>query len=455
MPRVGSQAKVLFITPYHQGVSKFMESTMGVWGRRLSSQFPLGVALLAALTPREDFSVALVNEYWHEGVDYQDEAEIVALSFMTCNAPRAYEIADQFRSRGKLVVMGGMHVSACADEAAQHADVIFVGEGEETWPQFLQDFRAGRVQPVYRAPRPVPAELIPLPDRVIAKRNRKLSKISVIASRGCPYGCDFCSVTTFFGRQTRCRPVAQVMAEIREAMALEQDRVRFLAIKDDNIAINKEYAHELLENLIPLKVRWVGQSDLRSLNDPHLIRVMRQSGCMLLASGIESANACNVSRLKKTFDETDKIREVISLLHKNNIFFWGSYIVGFDDDTPESIDRIYQQAIYLGIDFLSIAVMTPFPGSVLYDQMLTENRIVEKRWEYFDIEHLVFEPKKISASLLNKHHVGALKRFYAGSEICKRMGQASLRILQSGRYVPLRYSLFFNLIAKTFLTKCY
>ncbi len=455
MPRIGSKARVLFITPYHQGLSKFMKSSMGALGRRLSSHYPLGVGLLAALTPRDEFSVSLVNEYWQERPDYRDEAEIVALSAMTCTAPRAYEIADQFRSRGKLVVLGGIHASACVDEAAQHADVVFVGEGEETWPQFLKDFRAGQVQPLYRAPRLVPPELIPIPDRVIAKRNRRLSKISIIASRGCPYGCDFCSVTSYFGRQVRCRPVPQVLAEIQEALALENDRVRLLAFKDDNIAINKEFTHELLENLIPLNVQWLAQSDLRSLDDPELIKIMRKSGCLLLATGIETVHPCHVSRFGKTFEEMEKMREVVSLLHKNNISVWGSYVIGFDEDTPESIDRMYQQAVYLGIDYFTIAILTPFPGSELYEKMLQDNRITNKKWEYYDFEHLVFEPKNIPPPVLEKLHADTLSRFYKGSEICKRIGKAVWRVFQSGRYVPLRYVFFFNLVGKTLLGKRY
>ncbi len=453
MSKTGSKAKILFVTPYSQGTSRFMASSLGLLGRRLSSHYPLGVGVLAALTPRADFSVKLVNEYWQERPDYQDDADIVALSFMTCNAPRAYDIADRFRARGKLVVMGGLHASACATEAAQHADAVFVGEAEETWPQFLQDFLTGRVQPLYRASRPVPPELIPIPDRTVTKRNRRLSKISLIASRGCPYGCDFCSVTSFFGRKVRCRPVPQVMAEIQEALALENHGVRLLAFKDDNIAVNKEYAHELLENLIPLNVRWLAQSDLRSLDDPELITVMRKSGCMMLAVGLETVHPCHMARFGKTFEDLDKMKEIISLLHKHNIYIWGSYIIGFDEDTPESIDKMYRQALYLGIDFFTIAILTPFPGSELYEKMRQDNRIINQQWQYYDFEHLVFEPRNITAPVLEKLHAETLGRFYQGSAICKRLGQAMWRVIQSGRYVPLRYVFFFNLVGKTLLAK--
>ncbi len=453
MSKTGSKAKILFVTPYNQAMSKFMESTLGTIGRRLSSHYPLGAGVLAALTPRDDFTVSLVNEYWQERPNYQDAPDIVALSFMTCNAPRAYEIADRFRDRGKMVVMGGLHASACPAEAAEHADVVFVGEAEETWPQFLRDFRAGRVKSVYRASRLVPPELIPIPDRLLAKRNRRLSKVSVIATRGCPYGCDFCSVTTFFGRQLRCRPVPQVMAEIEEALALENNRVRLLAFKDDNFAINKEFAHELLENLIPLNVQFMAASDLRSLDDPELIKTMRRAGCMLLAAGLESVHPCHVSRFGKTYEDPGKIKEVISLLHRNNIYLWGSYIVGFDEDTPESIDRMYQQAVDLGIDFFTIAILTPFPGSELYEKMLKENRIVNKNWEYYDFEHLVFEPRNFTPLALERLHADTMRRFYKGSEICKRIGQAMWRVFQSGRYAPLHFVFFFNLAGKILLNK--
>jgi len=451
MPRLDSKARILFVNPYYRGVSNFVEA--GFWGRRLYSSFPLGVGLLASLTPRDEFSVSLINEHWDERVDYQEEAEIVALSFMTCNTPRAYEIADQFRSRGKLVVMGGLHASACVAEAAQHADVIFVGEGEETWPQFLRDFRAGQVKPVYRAPRPVPPELIPCPDRVMAKRNRKLHKISVIASRGCPHGCDFCTLTTFFGRQVRCRPISHVIGEIQEAVALEGNQVKMLLFKDDNFIIDKEYTHELVEQLIPLKMTWAAQVDLKSLADRETVKLMKRSGCVLVAVGMESANPGTGSRFGKTFDDVEKMREVISFLHQNNIFIWGSYIFGFDEDTPDSFERIYHQAKYLDIDILSIGIYTPFPGSALYEKMNKENRIIEKRWEYYDLEHPVFEPKNLSPYLLKQRQSEILKRFYSKSEFFKRMGKVLFRVWQSGRVVPIHYYFIFNLMVRTILQK--
>lgn len=452
MPRTGSKAKILFITPYYRGVSNFVQA--GFWGRRLYSSFPLGVGLLAALTPRDEFSVSLVNEHWDERVDYQDEAEIVALSFMTCNAPRAYEIADRFRSRRKLVVMGGLHASACTAEAAEHADVVFVGEGEETWPQFLRDFGAGRVQPVYRAPRPVPPELIPFPDRIMARRNRKLSKISVMASRGCPYGCEFCTLTNFFGRQVRCRPVSQVMEEIQEAIALTGPQINMLVFKDDNFVVHKEYTQELLEQLLPLKMNWGAQVDLKSLADQETVRLMKRSGCVLLAVGLESAHPDTGSRFGKTFDEAGKMREVISILHQHNIFVWGSYIFGFDEDTPDSFEKIYQQAKYLDLDILTVGILTPFPGSALYDKMIKENRIMEKRWQYYDLEHPIIAPKNLPPYALKQFQKDILRRYYTRSAILQRMGQAVFRVIKSGRYVPLHYFFFFNLMARSILKKC-
>lgn len=445
--------KILFIVPALRGLSAYLEpqkTKSGLASYNLTF-YPLSVPVLAALTPERDFAMEYVNEYWMESIDYETEAEIVALSFVTASAPRAYEIADNFRRRGKLVVMGGMHVSYCQEEARHHADVIFVGEAEETWPQFLKDFLEGTVQPIYQAPRCVPPELIPIPNRWVAKRPRVPPSISIITSRGCPHGCDFCAVSSFFGKQVRVRPMESVMQEIHEAMALEGHQVRKMVFKDDNCVIDHNYAFSLLEKFIPLKVSWLGQTTLKSLNEPDLIKLMERSGCIMICIGLESAHQNHIVRFGKSYEDIKKVKEIISLLHRRNIMVMGSYMFGFDEDTPESFQKSVEQAKYLELDVLMLNVRTPFPGTAFYEQILREGRLTEKRWEYYDVEHLVFEPQRITSTDLYDNILRGLKHFYSLPEALGRIYRTGKRVIQSRGWRHFKYAAYFNLVGRSAL----
>ncbi len=445
------KVKVLFVLPQYQGVSEAMQ--MRRWAPRTFSFYPLSIPILGALTPEAYFTTEFINEYWGEQVDYERDADLVAISFLTPSAPRAYAVADRFRQRGKLVVMGGVHASVCPEEAAQHADVVIVGEGEATWPRFLADYLAGTVQPRYVASQPVPADSIPIPNRRLAQRPWKLSNISLMATRGCPFGCDFCAVSSFFGTRVRCRPLDLVIQELEEALALEAQQTRLVVFKDDNLAINRDYADTLFTRLMPLNIIWAAQANIRSLDDPELVKLMAASGGVLATVGLESVKPAHIDRYHKSYPEEAKVKEVISRLHRHNIFVWGSYMFGFDDDTPASLEATFQQAQSLGLDLATFNLLTPFPGTALYQRLVAEGRLVEKRWQYYDLEHSVYKPILMSQEDLIDHTHRIIQRFYSGQEIGRRLGKALWRWWESGRYVPLSYVTYFNLAARNIARK--
>ncbi len=449
--RRGGKAKILFILAQYRGVSDAMK--MRRWAPRTFSFYPLNIPILGALTPETSFTMEFINEYWGEQVDFHSDADLVAISFVTPSARRAYEVADKFRERGKPVVMGGVHASVCAEEAARHADVIIAGEAEETWPRFLEDFLAGAVKPRYDATRPVPPELIPLPNRGLAKRPWKLHNISMMATRGCPFGCDFCAVSNFFGKKVRCRPVDLVIQDLEAALALEEQQTRLVALKDDNLAFNRDYAGTLFERLIPLNLQWAGQTNIKSLDDPELVDLMAKSGAALITVGLESVKPANIARYHKSYEEAARVKEVIARLHRHNIFVWGSYMIGFDDDTPESLEATYRQAKYLNLDLATFNLLTPFPGTDLYHRLAAEGRLVEKRWEYYDVEHSVFKPLLMSQEELTRQAHQIIRRFYSGGEISHRMALSVWRMLKSRRLAPLSYIFFFNLAARAIARK--
>jgi radical SAM superfamily enzyme YgiQ (UPF0313 family) len=446
LPELSSKPKILFVLPQFRGVSDAMR--LRRWAPRTFSFYSLSIPQLAAVTPRRDFDLQFVNEYWNEPLDYDRDADLVAISFLTPSSRRAYEVADQFRRRGRLVVMGGVHASFAVAEARPHADVLLLGEGEEIWPQFLRDFLSGRWQSLYQAPRPVPPEAIPPPDRTIAQRAWKLSNISLMATRGCPFGCDFCAVSSFFGRRVRCRPVDQVIEEIKAAIALEENHTRILVFKDDNLAFDKPYIYELLEKLIPLKVRWAGQANVKSLDDPLLVDLLKRSGCALVTCGLESSRPRHIRRFGKSYPDFPRVREVVNRLHRQNIFVWGSYMFGFDDDTPATIRDTYQQALDLKLDLATFHIRTPFPGTALHRELLAEKRIFEPRWEYYDIEHSVFHPRRMSSRELTQLTHEVIRRFYSGAAISRRMLDTARRIITTRRWAPPLHILYFNLAVR-------
>ena len=441
----GEKAKILFVLPQYKGVSK--APLMRRWAPRTFSFYPMSVPILAALTPEDSFEFEFVNEYWGEQVDYDCEADLVAMSFLTPSTPRAYEVADKFRDRGKPVVMGGVHASLCVEEAAPHADAVIVGEAEETFPQFLQDFLDGTMKSRYDPSRPVPPDLIPIPDRGVAKRPWKLSNISMMATRGCPFGCDFCSVSRYFGKRIRCRPVDSVIEELDTALALEEQKTRLVVFKDDNLLIDRHYASDLLERLIPLNIRWAAQSNIKALDDPELIRLMVKSGGILATVGLESVKPDHVAQYRKSYEDPKRVKEVIDRLHSHNIFVWGSYMFGYDDDTPASIEATYEQAKYLELDLVTFNVLTPFPGTALHQRFASEGRLLEKGWEYYDVEHSVFKPRLMTQEELMRSTHRVVRRYYSGGDISRRMARTVRRSWESRRYVPLSYVLFFNLAA--------
>jgi radical SAM superfamily enzyme YgiQ (UPF0313 family) len=412
------------------------------------SLYPLSIPILAALVPRDKFDMELVNEFWDEEVDFDSDADIIALSFLTASASRAYEIADHFRARGKLIAMGGVHVYSRTEEALQHADVVFRGEGEEIWPRFLNDYLNGEVKKIYEAPRPVPPELIPIPDRSITRRSWKHPYISLMASRGCPYRCDFCAVSSYFGDKCRCRPVESVINEIKNALAMGDIKDRFLVFKDDNIAFHRDYAKELFKAMVPLKIKWAGQANTKTLDDSELVELMGKSGCILMTLGLESIKENHIAHYKKSYTDLEKVKKVISLMHKQNIYVLGSFMFGFDDDTPESIVETARVAKKMGIDLVTMTLRTPFPGTPFYQALEKENRLIEKRWECYDIEHPVFVPKLMSPTQLVESQWEAHRIFYSTVGITSRIIRSGLRGILTGRWISPTYVLYFNLAAR-------
>ena len=250
--------------------------------------FPkLGLPTIAANTP-PDVEVRIVDECV-EDIDFNVDVDLVGISVMTYLAPRAYEIAAKFRARGVKVVLGGIHVSMCPEEAKEHADSIVVGESEKTWPILVEDFRRGELKSLYEEKDLPKLENLPIPRRELFKPNSYWTTNCVQTSRGCPFACDFCTVTIFGGNQFRLRPIEQVIEEVKRL------KKGFVVFVDDNIAGNKAYAKQLFKALIPLKINWGSQASLTMARDPELLDLAAKSGCTALFIGVESISEENLA----------------------------------------------------------------------------------------------------------------------------------------------------------------
>lgn len=388
------------------------------------STYPsLGLALLAALTPPE-FNVKIINEEC-EKIDFDNPVDLVGISFLTPTAPRAYEIADAFRKKDITVVFGGVHASAMPEEAAEHADSVVIGEAENIWPKLLEDYKDGNLKKFYRSDGFVDLTNLPIPRRGLLNKKIYLSTNVVQASRGCPLGCEFCSIEKFFGEKTRFRPVEDVIEEIKG-----MDRQKFLLFTDDNLIINPSYLKKLLTALIPLKRKWLGEATWVIGHKPEILKLMRKSGCLGLFIGFESVRTQpNTKKTSIYSDMRDVYMQTIKNLHKNNMAVCGAFIFGFDNDELSSFDETLRFCLEADVDVAQFSSLIPFPGTPLIERLTEEGRIITRDWSKYTYEPpgKIFHPKNITCEELERNIGRIYRKFYSYKRLLPRLTRALFR----------------------------
>ncbi|MCX5905805.1 MAG: radical SAM protein, partial [Deltaproteobacteria bacterium] len=339
-------------------------------------------------------------------VDPNLEADLVGISAMTPTALPAYALADHFRSRGIKVVLGGIHPSTLPEESLEHCDAVVIGEGEGVWPQVLKDAGLDQLQRIYRNSTPVAMNDLPIPRWDLLPGKRYFIPRTVQVTRGCPMACSFCSVSSFFGQSFRSRPVPQVMEEIRRIPR------KLFVFADDNITGNPEQAKELFAAMIPLKKKWVAQCSMAVTDDAELLDLAAQSGCIGLLIGFESLSPEVLQDIGKRVNLKHKYEEVIRKIHARGIHIQGSFIFGFDGDTPEAIRATVQFAKDNRLTGVNYCHLTPFPGTKFFADLEKEGRIISRDWSKYDRQNIVFQPRNFSPETLQDHIFWAYRQTY-------------------------------------------
>jgi len=390
-------------------------------GAVIASLPSLAGATLAAVTPPDVqfdyYDVADIDRH-----EVMTDYDLVAFSTFTAMANECYALAARYRAAGIPVVLGGLHATLVAEEAERHFDAICVGEGERLWPLMLHDFRAGKLGPVYREPAGVVFDLAqsPLPRFDLFDIDR-YNRLTVQTSRGCPLDCEFCAASKFFGRY-RIKPVARVMAEIDTI--LDSWRTPFIEFADDNTFVHKRWSKEFLRELQKRNVRWFTETDVSVADDPELLDLIADSGCQQILVGLESPRAGSLDGIDRGNWKQKRLGDyerMIEEVQGRGITVNGCFILGLDSDTPDVFGEVADFVRKTGLLETQVTVLTPFPGTRLYDRLKAEGRLLEEEyWDRCTLFDVNFIPRHMSVDELESGMRWLFSELYSDAALARR-----------------------------------
>lgn len=386
--------KILFIDPKKRTPKrkKYMENNLfySFYSRYAAFRRPLAFSILAALTP-ENYEISVIQDEINK-IDFDEHYDLVALTTSTVLAYTAYEMADEFRNRGITVVIGGWHASALPEEAKQHADSVVIGEADEIWPQLLNDFENDKLKPFYRPTAPVKLENLP-PLKNVYPLERT---IGIHATRGCPNGCEFCSITNMkFRRYYRTRPVKDVIEEIKSSTT------KTFSFQDASITADHKYTKKLFEEMKPLNKNFSTMGNIHDLDDDELLKVASEAGCYTWIIGFESINQKSLGSINKIKNKVEDFSKIIKKVQDYGMAVEGSFIFGFDYDTIDVFDETDDFIRKNNLKMSYLDVLIPFPGTPLFERFEREGRILTKDWSKYDgHNNVVYQPKLMSPEIL-------------------------------------------------------
>lgn len=376
---------------------------------------PITLALLAAMVPPELGGDVTIYDESAEAIPLNLEADVIGITCITGTAARCYRFADYFRKRGIAVILGGVHPSLMPEEAMEHADSVIVGLGEDNFPRALRDFKAGALKRIYRQEACTHIRNRPLPRKDLLNNKKYITLNTVEAIRGCNLKCSFCAYPRAFGTTLYKRTVQDIVAEIRTLKG------KLVIFPDVNLISDKEFAKELFEAMIPLKKWWFGLTTTAIGADEELIRLFQKSGCKGLLLGFESVNQATQKNFHKGINKVNQYQEIMDLLHSHGIMVMGCFAFGSDEDEPDVFARTVEMCLEAKIDLPRFSVITPFPDTEFYNELESQGRITERDWAMYDVEHVVYQPKHMTAAELEDGITRAWKQAYSLKSIWKRI----------------------------------
>lgn len=441
--------RLLLVDPYPRNNRYHLTASerRAVWFPKLS------LPTIAAYTP-DHWDVDLVDEAV-EDIDFDDPCDMVGLSIMTCYAPRAYEIAREFRKRGKTVVMGGVHPTYCPDEALRYADAVVCGEAEELWPRLVADYEAGTMQRIYKMTSFPSLEHYKSPRVELLNPDAYMTRQCSFTTRGCHFDCEFCSVSPFNGKTTRRRPVEEVITELQNVRRWLRselvERIRdeplwkafilglrirlgiedgsIVAFVDDLHNSNRAYCRELWTALKPLKIKWGCQSTLFLADDEDMVKLAAESGCVSVFVGLESLDEDSLDETNKPFNRVHKFSQEIKMFHDYGIMVNPGIVFGFDNDDEAVFERAVDFLTTNRVELAYFNVLTPLPGTALFDRYKNAGRIFDWDWSKYDGKHVVYRPSRMTPEQLQEGFYWANHQFYSLPNIWHRLSGTKQRLI--------------------------
>ena len=374
---------------------------------------PLGLLTVAAIL-RGEHRVVLENENI-ERIRYDDHPDIVGISVTVDTLPHAMQIAKRFRRNGTVVVAGGIHITTAAETIPKDAfDVLCIGAAEGTWERIVRDVQNGTVKPVYRCSGVLQGEDIVSPAYDMIDRSKYLYTSVIHTSRGCPFRCDFCYNSAKSHRFVN-RPIPDILREIKAA------GTRHIMFIDDNFAGNPQHTKQLLKAILPMKLKWQAAVSINAAKDPELLDLMRESGCQSLFIGFESINPASVRNVHKVQNCTKEYEQAIRAIHARGIMINGSFVFGLDGDTPETFGATVDWIVKNRIETVTSHILTPYPGTALFERMQQEGRITSHDLSRYNTAHVVFRPLGMSAQELYQGYLNVYRQVYSLKNIIRRL----------------------------------
>jgi len=375
----------------------------------------LTVLALAALTP-EKHSVEIVDDSF-DPINFNNNYDIVGITVITPDAIRAYEIADEFKRRGKTVVLGGYHPSVLPEEAKQHADSVVIGEAEDLWGKLLDDYSQGKMKPFYKQSKQVELSDVPSLRNVRGLLKHRTFPEAIEASRGCPMGCKFCCHTNKpYYREFRKRNVEDVIEDISSLSK------RFFVFIDNNFAFDPNFTKQLLREMKTLNKKFLALANISSFeNDEELLKLAAEAGLIQINLGLESPSQEGINSIGKTKNQVKKYAEIIKKIHDYNIMVLGYFIFGLETDNTDIFNQTLDFIKDIDLDAANMMILTPYPGTPLFEQFNTEGRILTKNWSKYDMDHVVFKPKNMTPEELEEGMRQIVKEYYSSINVLKRI----------------------------------